>query len=53
MAKFTAKQLYDKYSNGFSGCIYEPHVFDHYMENAKYAYFSDGAKKIKNSGKIY
>lgn len=51
MAKFTAKQLYDKYSNGFSGCIYEPHVFDHYMENAKYAYFSDGAKKIKNSGK--
>ncbi|MFM7796263.1 MAG: hypothetical protein ACKO7N_05805 [Candidatus Nitrosotenuis sp.] len=51
MPKYNPKQLYDRYSNGWSGCIYEPHVFDYFMENAKYAYFSDGAKKIKNSGK--
>lgn len=51
MPKLTSKQLYEKYSNGFSGCVYEPHVFDRYMENAKYAYFSDGATKIKDSGK--
>jgi len=51
MSKMTPKDLYNIYSNGLSGCIYEPHVFDHYMEHAKYAYFSDGSKKIKNTGK--
>lgn len=51
MPNMTSQELYEKYSNGWSGCIYEPHVFDHFMENAKYAYFSDGAKKIKNTGK--
>jgi len=51
MPRLSPKELYEKYKNGFAGCVYEPHVFDYFMENAKYAYFADGAKKIKNTGK--
>jgi len=51
MPRYSPKELYDNYRNGFSGCLWEQHVFDHLMENSKYAYFGDGAKKIKGSGK--
>lgn len=51
MPKLTPKQLLDQYSNGFSGTLWEEHIFEELMSNSKYAYFSDGAKKIKGSGK--
>jgi len=51
MPRYSPKDLYDMYREGFSGCLWEAHVFDHLMENSKYAYFCDGSKKIKNSGK--
>lgn len=51
MARFSPTDLYNNYRKGFQGCLWEPHVYDQLLENSKYAYFSDGAKKIKNSGK--
>lgn len=45
------QDLYNNYKNGFSGCLWEQHVFDDLMETSKYAYFSDGASRIKGSGK--
>lgn len=51
MPKMTPNELYNQYRKGFSGCIWEQHVFDRLMETSKYAYFIDGAKRIKNSGK--
>jgi hypothetical protein len=51
MARYSPEQLLKLYKDGFSGCLWEPHVFDHLMETSKYGYFSDGSKKIKNSGK--
>lgn len=51
MAKFSPQELYNNYRKGFSGCIWEEHVFEQLIENSKYAYFGDGARKIKNSGK--
>lgn len=51
MPRFSPQELYDNYRQGFSGCIWEQNIFDHLMEVSKYAYFSDGAKKIKNTGK--
>lgn len=51
MPKYSPRELFNKYSNGFEGCIWEQDVFDQLMENSKYAYFSDGARGIKNSGK--
>ena len=45
------QDLYNNYKNGFSGCLWEQHVFDDLVETSKYAYFSDGASKIKGSGK--
>ena len=47
----TPKELYDYYRNGFNGTIWQQEVFDHLMENSKYALFGDASKKIKNSGK--
>lgn len=47
----TPDQLYNEYRKGFSGCIWEQHIFDRLMETSKYAYFTDGSKRIKNSGK--
>lgn len=51
MPRYTPKELYDSYRKGFSGCLWEPHIFEQLIEKSKYAYFGDGAKKIKGSGK--
>jgi hypothetical protein len=51
MARLSPNDLYNEYRKGFSGCLWEQHVFDELLESSKYAYFSDGSKRIKNSGK--
>lgn len=51
MARMTPNELYNQYRKGFSGCLWEQHIFDELMDKSKYAFFVDGAKKIKNSGK--
>jgi len=51
MPRMSPQQLYDNYKNGFSGCLWEQHVFDNLLETSRYAYFKDGAKKITDSGK--
>lgn len=51
MPRMTPDQLYNEYRKGFSGCIWEQHIFERLMETSKYAYFTDGSKKIKNTGK--
>lgn len=51
MPRYSPEDLLKLYKGGFSGCLSEPHVFDYYMEHAKYPYFSDASKKIKDSGK--
>ena len=47
----TPDQLYNEYRKGFSGCLWEQHVFDELINKSKYSLFNDGAKRIKNSGK--
>ena len=51
MSRMTPNELYNQYRKGFSGCLWEPHVFDHLMETSKYPLFGDASKKINNSGK--
>jgi hypothetical protein len=51
MARFSPIDLYNNYRKGFQGCLWEQHVFDELLESSKYAYFSDGSIRIKNSGK--
>jgi hypothetical protein len=51
MSRYSPEELYNNYRKGFSGCLWEQHVFDHLMENSKYALFGDANKKIKSSGK--
>lgn len=51
MARLSPDELYRLYKKGFQGCLWEEHVFEHLLENSKYAYFKDGAKKISNTGK--
>lgn len=51
MARLSPKELYDNYRKGFSGCIWEEHVFNHLMETSKYPLFGDASKKISGSGK--
>lgn len=51
MARLSPKDLYDRYRQGFSGCIFEEHIFNRLLEESKYAYFGDGAKRISGSGK--
>ncbi len=51
MARLSPDELYRLYTKGFQGCLWEEHVFEHLLENSKYAYFKDGAKKISNTGK--
>lgn len=52
MPRFTPEELYNNYRKGFSGCLWEQHVFDHLMENSKYPLFGDGAStKLFGSGK--
>lgn len=51
MSKYTPQELYNNYRKGFSGCLWEEHVFNQLMEKSKYPLFGDASKKIKNSGK--
>lgn len=51
MPKYTPKDLYEMYRQGFSGCLFEQHIFDHLMETSKYPLFGDASKKISGSGK--
>lgn len=51
MARLSPRQLLDNYRQGFNGCLWEQHIFDRLLEESKYAYFSDGSKKINGSGK--
>jgi hypothetical protein len=51
MARFSPQDLYNNYRSGFSGCIWEEHVFNHLIENSKYPLFGDANKKISGSGK--
>ena len=51
MPRFSPLQLYNEYQKGFSGCLWEQHVFDELIETSKYGYFKDGSTRIKNSGK--
>jgi intein/homing endonuclease len=51
MARLSPDELYRLYKKGFQGCLWEEHVFEHLLENSKYAYFKDGSRSIKNSGK--
>jgi hypothetical protein len=51
MSRFTSQELYNNYRKGFSGCLWEEHVFNHLMEVSKYPLFGDANKKIKTSGK--
>jgi len=51
MPRMTPDQLYNEYRKGFSGCLWEPHIYEELIATSKYAYFKDGAKRIKNSGK--
>lgn len=51
MPRYTPADLYNEYRKGFSGCLWEEHVYEHLMETSKYAHFNDGARRIKNSGK--
>jgi hypothetical protein len=51
MPRMTPNELYNEYRKGFSGCLWEQHIFDELIAKSKYAFFHDGAKKIKNSGK--
>jgi len=51
MPKYTPKTLYEMYSQGFSGCLYEPEHMEKFMGELKYAYFSDADRSIRGSGK--
>jgi hypothetical protein len=51
MSKYTPQELYNNYRKGFSGCLWEEHVFNQLMEHSKYPLFGDASKRIKNSGK--
>ena len=51
MPKLSPQDLYNNYRKGFSGCLWEEHIYEELIESSKYAYFKDGAKKIKTSGK--
>ena len=51
MPIYTPKVLYEAYRSGFSGCIWEEHVYEELIRTSKYAYFKDGSRRIKGSGK--
>lgn len=52
MPKYTPEELYNNYKKGFSGCLWEQHVYEHLIEVSKYPFFGDGAsKRLINSGK--
>jgi hypothetical protein len=47
MPRLSPNDLYNEYRKGFQGCLWEEHVYEQLLENSKYAYFGDGAKKLK------
>jgi hypothetical protein len=51
MSRLSPQELYNNYRKGFSGCLWEQHVYEHLMEVSKYPLFGDASKKIKSSGK--
>ncbi len=52
MPRYTPEELYNNYRKGFSGCIWEQHVFDNLIEKSKYPLFGDATgKRFSNSGK--
>ena len=51
MARLTPQQLLDQYRQGFQGCLWEQHVFDHLMEKSKYPLFGDASQKVSGTGK--
>lgn len=51
MPRLSPSDLYNNYRKGFAGCLWEEHVYNQLLENSKYAYFKEGSRKIKNSGK--
>ena len=51
MARLSPEQLLKLYKDGFQGCLWEEHIFENLLENSKYGYFGDGAKKIVGTGK--
>lgn len=51
MPKLTPKDLYDKYSNGFKGCLWEEAIYEYLLEKSKYPLFGDANNRIKNTGK--
>lgn len=51
MPRFSSKDLYEIYANGFSGCISEPEHYEELMSKLKYPYFGEASKSIKDSGK--
>lgn len=51
MPRLSPKELYDRYRQGFNGCLWEQHIYDRLLEESKYGYFGDGAKRISGSGK--
>jgi hypothetical protein len=51
MPKYSPKELYDNYRKGFSGCLWEEHIFEQLMEESKYPLFGSASKKISGSGK--
>ena len=51
MAKITSEQLYQEYSKGLQGCLWEDHVFQELIQISKYPYFGDASSRISDSGK--
>ena len=51
MPRMTPEQLYNEYRKGFFWMFIEQHVYEDLIATSKYAYFKDGATRIKNSGK--
>jgi hypothetical protein len=51
MSKYTPDQLYKLYKDGFGGCLWEQHIFEHLIDISKYPYFGDASKRISGSGK--
>jgi intein/homing endonuclease len=51
MPRYSSKALYELYSAGFAGCLYEPEHMEQLMEKLKYPYFSDANQGIKDTGK--
>lgn len=51
MPRYSPQELYNKYTNGFKGCIWEENIFTYLLEKSKYPLFGDASKRITDSGK--